>query len=132
MARGYGRVYLPFALACTYPNADRAWGWQYVVPSDQLSRDPPSGVLRRHHLDERGLQKAVHRAAHTAGITKRVSYHTFRHSFAIHLIQNGYGIRTKRWETSSHVAASLRLLCTYATMVSDAAALLDAILPAVL
>ncbi len=94
MARGYGRVYLPFALACTYPNADRAWGWQYVVPSDQLSRDPPSGVLRRHHLDERGLQKAVHRAPHTAGITKRVSYHTFRHSFAIHLIQNGYGIRT--------------------------------------
>ena len=94
MARGYGRVYLPFALARKYHNADREWGWQYVFPSDRLSHDPESGVLRRHHLDERGLQKAVHRATHTAGITKRVHCHTFRHSFATHLIQNGYDIRT--------------------------------------
>lgn len=94
IARGYGRVSLPFALVRKYPNADREWVWQYVFPSGRLVRDPANGAMRRHHLDESGLQKAVRHAAYHAGITKRVSCHTLRHSFATHLIQNGYDIRT--------------------------------------
>lgn len=94
LAKGYGAVYLPDALDRKYPNAAREWIWQYVFPSDQLSKDPRSGVVRRHHLDESGLQKAVRRAARAAGIEKRVTCHTFRHSFATHLLENGYDIRT--------------------------------------
>ena len=94
LAQGHGSVYLPYALERKYPNAEREWGWQYVFPSAQLSVDPRSGVTRRHHLDESGLQKAVRQAAQRAGITKPVSPHTFRHSFATHLLENGYDIRT--------------------------------------
>jgi integron integrase len=92
--KGYGTVYLPFALARKYPHADRQWIWQYVFPSGRISKDPRSDVLRRHHLDESGLQKALKQAVRSAGIQKRVSCHTFRHSFATHLLQNGYDIRT--------------------------------------
>jgi integron integrase len=92
--KGYGSVYLPFALERKYPNADRQWIWQYVFPSGQLSQDPRTGIIRRHHLHESGLQRAVKQAVETAGIEKRVSCHTFRHSFATHLLQNGYDIRT--------------------------------------
>lgn len=94
LAKGLGTVYLPDALARKYPNAAREWIWQYVFPSDRLSTDPRSGEVRRHHLDESGLQRAVRAAARTAGIEKRVSCHTFRHSFATHLLENGYDIRT--------------------------------------
>lgn len=94
LARGYGTVYLPYALERKYPNANREWGWQYVFPSDRLSTDPRSGKTQRHHLDESGLQKAVRQAARRAKIVKPVSCHTFRHSFATHLLQNGYDIRT--------------------------------------
>ena len=94
LAKGYGSVYLPDALDRKYPNASREWIWQYVFPSDRLSTDPRSGVVRRHHLDESGLQKAVRAAARAAGINKRVTCHTFRHSFATHLLENGYDIRT--------------------------------------
>jgi len=94
LAQGFGSVYLPFALERKYPNADRAWIWQYVFPSDRRSRDPRSGIIRRHHLDPSGLQKVVKRATRAAGIEKRVSCHTFRHSFATHLLQAGYDIRT--------------------------------------
>jgi integrase len=105
LAKGYGAVYLPYALARKYPNAEREWIWQYVFPSDRLSVDPrtppsPSGrgaggeVLRRHHLNESGLQKAVRAAAAAAGIDKRITCHTFRHSFATHLLENRYDIRT--------------------------------------
>ncbi|MGC8713600.1 MAG: integron integrase [Leptodesmis sp.] len=87
LAQGYGSVYLPFALGRKYPNAERNWVWQYVFPSDRRARDPRSGIIRRHHLDPSGLQKAIKRATRAAGIEKRVSCHTFRHSFATHLLQ---------------------------------------------
>ena len=94
LARGYGAVYLPYALERKYPNANREWAWQYVFPSNRLSPDPRSEQMRRHHIDPSGLQKAVKQAARTAGLAKPVSCHTFRHSFATHLLENGYDIRT--------------------------------------
>lgn len=93
LARGHGAVYLPDALDRKHPNAAREWIWQYVFPSDRLSVDPRTGVVRRHHIDESGVQKAVRQAARAAGLPKRVSPHTFRHSFATHLLENGYDIR---------------------------------------
>ena len=80
LAGGYGEVYLPDALARKYPNAAQEWRWQYVFPSGRISADPRSGVLRRHHLHENGLQKSVKQAAEQAGITKRVGTHTLRHN----------------------------------------------------
>jgi integron integrase len=94
LAHGYGCVYLPDALERKYPNACTEWGWQYVFPSDRISKDPRSGVLRRHHLHESSLQKAVRAAAKAAGIVKPVGPHTFRHCFATHLLESGYDIRT--------------------------------------
>jgi len=94
LAQGYGSVYMPTALERKYPNASREWIWQYVFPASQRSGDPRSGVIRRHHAHESGLQKAVRGAAKRAGINKHVTPHTFRHSFATHLLENGYDIRT--------------------------------------
>ena len=94
LAQGYGAVYLPDALERKYPNTNKEWGWQYLFPATRLSVDPRSGAVRRHHLDESGLQKAIRQAAQRAGISKPVSPHTLRHSFATHLLQAGYDIRT--------------------------------------
>jgi len=94
LKNGYGCVYLPDALARKYPNACTEWGWQYVFPSDRISKDPRGGALRRHHVHESSLQKAIRAAAQAAGMVKPVSPHTFRHSFATHLLEAGYDIRT--------------------------------------
>ncbi|MHC5611582.1 MAG: tyrosine-type recombinase/integrase [Nostoc sp.] len=91
--KGYGSVYLPFAKMRKYPRAKYDWIWQFVFPSGSISKDPRSGEVRRHHLHETSLQKALKQGVRQAGIQKKVGYHTFRHSFATHLLQNGYDIR---------------------------------------
>lgn len=91
---GYGQVYLPYALARKYPRAPSEWGWQYVFPASQRSVDPRSDEVRRHHIDERALQRAVRKAVRQADIVKPATCHTWRHSFATHLLQRGMDIRT--------------------------------------
>lgn len=93
LAHGFGSVEMPGLLAKKYPAAEYEWGWQYVFPANRLSRDPRSGIVRRHHLFETSVQKAVKQAAREAAIAKPVGPHTFRHSFATHLLQKGYDIR---------------------------------------
>jgi len=113
LEKGYGAVYLPFALERKYPNAHKEWGWQYVFPSDRLSPDPRSpGVIRRHHIDESALQKAVREAVRATGIVKNATCHTFRHSFATHLLESGYDIRTVQ-ELLGHADVRTTMIYTH-------------------
>jgi len=112
LTRGYGSVYLPYALERKYPKANREWIWQYVFPAKSISKDPRTGISRRHHIHENSLQKAVKKAAQLSLVNKPVSPHVFRHSFATRLLENGYDIRTVQ-ELLGHKDVNTTMIYTH-------------------
>lgn len=118
LTEGYGRVYLPNALARKYPSADTQWGWQYVFPAKNLSMDPRSGIKRRHHLHDSSIRKAIQKAVKLSMIVKPIGCHTLRHSFGVyrlpatHLLSDGYDIRTVQ-ELLGHKDVSTTMIYTH-------------------
>lgn len=112
LANGHGEVFMPMVLDRKYPAAGKSWEWQYVFPSRNLSTDPLSGVIRRHHADEKAIQRAMKKAVALSGITRLATPHTFRHSFATHLLESGYDIRTVQ-ELLGHSDVSTTMIYTH-------------------
>ncbi|MBI3560497.1 MAG: integron integrase [Gammaproteobacteria bacterium] len=112
LAHGLGSVYLPDALARKYPQAAKEFKWQYVFPASKVSSNPRSNAVRRHHAHENNLQKHIKTVAHKVGLNKKVSCHTLRHSFATHLLESGYDIRTVQ-ELLGHADVSTTMIYTH-------------------